>query len=72
MRSPPGLRAPGKKLWRSVTAEFALESEPHKAQILAKACRVVDALAELDEVAAEAPADPQGVDGPAGDLPVHR
>lgn len=60
MRSPAGLQAAGKKLWRSITAEFDLETEPHKTQILAEACRVVDAIAELDEAAAEAPLTVKG------------
>jgi hypothetical protein len=34
MRSPAGLQPEGKRLWRSVTAEFDLETEPHKLQIL--------------------------------------
>ncbi len=54
MRSPAGLQVEGKRLWRSVTAEFDLEIEPRKVQILAQACRVADVIAELDEAADQA------------------
>lgn len=60
MRSPAGLQAEGRKLWRSITAEFDLENEPHKVQILAQACRVVDVIAEQDAAAAEAPLTVKG------------
>ncbi|MGB5794540.1 MAG: hypothetical protein WBH51_01965 [Mycolicibacter algericus] len=60
MRSPAGLQAQGKRLWKSVTAEFELENEPHKLQILAQACRVSDVIAELDEAADEAPLTVKG------------
>ena len=60
MRCPAGLQAAGKRLWRSITAEFDLENDPDKAEILAQACRVVDQIAELDEAAAEAPLTVKG------------
>jgi hypothetical protein len=60
MRSPAGLGPEGKRLWRSITAEFALETEPHKLQILAQACRVTDVIAELDDAADEAPLTVKG------------
>lgn len=60
MRSPAGLHAHGKRLWRTVTAEFDLEAEPHKLQILSQACRVTDVIAELDEAADEAPLTVKG------------
>lgn len=60
MRTPKGLQASGKRLWRSITAEFDLENDPDKAEILAQACRVVDQIAELDEAAAEAPLTVRG------------
>ena len=60
MRLPAGLTTEGRKLWRSITAEFDLENEPHKLQILAQACRTVDLIAELDEAAAEAPLTVRG------------
>ncbi|RRR43649.1 hypothetical protein EHH44_13775 [Mycolicibacter terrae] len=60
MRSPAGLHAAGKRLWRSVTGEFDLEIEPHKVELLGQACRVADQIAELDEAAAEAPLTVKG------------
>jgi hypothetical protein len=60
MRSPAGLQAEGKRLWRSIDAVFDLETEPHKVQVLTQACRVVDQIAELDEAAAEAPLTVKG------------
>lgn len=60
MRSPAGLNTDGRKLWRSITAEFDLENEPHKLQILSQACRTVDLISELDEAAAEAPLTVKG------------
>ncbi len=60
MRTPKGLQASGKRLWRSITAEFDLENDPDKAEILAQACRVADQIAELDEAAAEAPLTVRG------------
>lgn len=60
MRTPAGLQAEGKKLWRSVTAEFDLESEPHKLHVLAQACRVADVVAVLDDAADEAPLTVKG------------
>ena len=60
MRSPAGLGDDGKRLWRSVVQEFELEREPHKAKVLAEACRVADAMAELDEAADEAPLTVKG------------
>jgi hypothetical protein len=60
MRSPAGLQTTGKRLWRTVTAEFDLEIEPHKVELLGQACRVADQIAELDEAAAEAPLTVKG------------
>lgn len=60
MRSPAGLQAEGKRLWKSVITEFDLESEPHKRQILGQACRVADVIAELDEAAEQAPLTVKG------------
>ncbi|WP_224112262.1 hypothetical protein [Mycobacterium avium] len=54
------MQAAGRRLWRSITAEFELENDPDKAEILAQACRVVDQIAELDEAAAEAPLTVRG------------
>lgn len=60
MRCPAGLQASGKRLWRSITAEFDLENDPDRAELLAQACRVADQIAELDEAAAEAPLTVKG------------
>ena len=60
MRTPAGLRKPGKSLWQRITAEFDLSADPDKAELLAQACRVADQIAELDEAAAEAPLTVKG------------
>ena len=60
MRSPAGLQSAGKRLWKSVTEEFDLETEPHKLHILAQAARVADVIAELDDAANEAPLTVRG------------
>ena len=60
MRSPAGLQAEGKRLWRSITRVFDLENDPHKRHILVQACRVADIVVELDEAAAEAPLTVKG------------
>ena len=60
MRTPAGLQKPGKALWRRITAEFDLESDPDKAELLFQACRTADQIAELDEAAAEAPLTVKG------------
>lgn len=53
MHCPAGLQASGKRLWKSITAEFDLEFDPDKAELLNQACRFADQIAELDEAAAE-------------------
>jgi hypothetical protein len=60
MRVPAGLDRPGKTLWRRITAEFDLESDPDKAELLFQACKTADQIAELDEAAAEAPLTVKG------------
>ncbi|PBA69940.1 hypothetical protein [Mycobacterium avium] len=60
MRSPAGLGAAGRRLWRSTVEVFDFTDEPHKVQILAQACRVADVVAELDEAADEAPLTVKG------------
>jgi hypothetical protein len=60
MRSPAGLQAPGRKLWRKITGEFNLENDPDKAELLFQACKTADQIAELDEAAAEAPLTVKG------------
>ena len=44
-RTPPGLKAPGRKLWQAVTAEF--EMKEHEAALLEEAARTRDRIAEL-------------------------
>lgn len=60
MRVPADLGKPGKALWRRITAEFDLENDPDKAELLYQACRTKDQIAELDEAAAEAPLTVKG------------
>ena len=60
MRSPAGLDAAGRRLWRSTVDVFDFTDEPHKVQILTQACRVADIVAELDEAADEAPLTVKG------------
>lgn len=60
MRLPAGLGKPGKGLWRRITAEFDLENDPDKAELLFQACKTADQIAELDEAAAEAPLTVKG------------
>lgn len=55
MRRPRGLKAAGTRLWETVTTEFDLDSEPHKLEILAHACRVSDLITELERAAAKEP-----------------
>ena len=62
-RMPKGFRAAGQKLWRSVIAEYELAYEPHKVEILTHACRVSDAIAELERAAAKEPLTVQGSAG---------
>ncbi|MCG7606413.1 MULTISPECIES: hypothetical protein [Mycobacterium] len=50
----------GKALWRKITAEFYLENEPDRLELLFQACKVADQIAELDEAAAEAPLTVRG------------
>ena len=47
-KTPAGLKAGGKKLWRSVTADFELGE--HELSILLEASRTVDALEALQEI----------------------
>lgn len=46
-RIPVGLRAPGKKLWESSTAEFELAQ--HELAPLEEACRTRDYIRDLDK-----------------------
>ena len=60
MRVPAGLQKPGKALWRKITAEFDLENEPDRLELLYQAAKTADQIAELDEAAAEAPLTVKG------------
>lgn len=60
MRVPAGLQKNGKALWRRITAEFDLKSDPDKAELLFQACKTADQIAELDEEAAVAPLTVKG------------
>ena len=63
MRSPAGLGAAGKSLWKAIHAAFVLDEEPHKLHVLTQACRVADIVAELDEAADEGPLTVRGSQG---------
>jgi hypothetical protein len=60
MRTPAGLQAEGRSLWRRITSEFDLKGDPDKAELLKQACKTADQIAELDEAAAEAPLTVKG------------
>lgn len=60
VRQPAGLGKQGKSLWRRITSEFDLETDPDKGELLFQACKVADQIAELDEAAAEAPLTVKG------------
>ncbi len=60
MRVPGTLDRTGKSLWRRITGEFNLGSDPDKAELLFQACKVADQIAELDEAAAQAPLTVRG------------
>ncbi len=47
-RTPAGLKAGGRKLWRSVTDDYELGE--HELVVLLEAARTVDALAELERI----------------------
>lgn len=60
-RTPPGLRAPGRRLWASVVDDYELDE--HEMAMLVEAVRTVDLLDLLDaRVRADGPivASPQG------------
>ncbi|WP_426226251.1 terminase [Pseudarthrobacter sp. DSP2-3-2b1] len=61
-KTPPGLKAGGRKLWRSLTADYELGE--HELSILLEASRTVDALDELERIVREqgvTNVSPQGV-----------
>ncbi|GAA4399076.1 hypothetical protein GCM10023153_24710 [Ornithinibacter aureus] len=45
-KTPTGLKAAGRRLWRSVVDEYELEE--HEAALLLQACRIVDRLDGID------------------------
>lgn len=61
-KTPPGLKAGGRKLWKAVTDDFELGE--HELSILIEAARTVDALGELEAIVKEQGVthqSPQGV-----------
>ncbi|THJ64586.1 terminase [Arthrobacter echini] len=61
-KTPAGLKAGGRKLWRSVTVDYELGE--HELSILLEAARTVDALDALQEIVREegvTNVSPQGV-----------
>lgn len=59
-RPPVALGKSGRDLWKRITAQFDLEYDPDKAELLYQACKVADQIEELDEAAAEAPLTVKG------------
>lgn len=57
-KSPKGLAAPGRALWREVQAGFVLD--PAEEQILIQMCRLTDTLARLEAEMADAPSTVMG------------
>lgn len=61
-KTPSGLKAGGRKFWRSVTADYQLGE--HELSLLLEACRTVDTLDALDAIVREegvTNVSPQGV-----------
>lgn len=65
-RTPAGLAASGRKLWRAVSGEYELDV--HEELLLMEACRVAD---RLDRLAAEAADNPVTVINMKGDRVAH-
>lgn len=47
-KTPPGLQAGGKRLWREITGEYELAQ--HELVVLLEAARTVDALQALEDI----------------------
>jgi hypothetical protein len=60
MRTPAGLQALGKALWKKITGEFDLENEPDRLECCFQACKTAEQIADLDDAAAEAPLTVKG------------
>ncbi len=67
-RKPRGLKAAGTRLWETINAEFDLDAEPHKLEILTHACRVSDSVSTLERAAAK---EPLTAKGSTGQLVIH-
>ena len=52
---PRGLKTAGSRLWETVNAEFDMDAEPAKIEILSQACRVSDTIAQLERAAVREP-----------------
>jgi hypothetical protein len=61
-RTPPGLKAAGRRLWASVTDVYDLEE--HEAALLLEACRTKDLLNDLDATIRREGLIVQGEGGP--------
>jgi hypothetical protein len=65
-KAPPGLRAAGRCLWRTISAEYELREDERQA--LAAACRTADEIKRLEDALTDAPAT---VEGSTGQTRVH-